>query len=244
MAQQRALKQRMPPEKIHVVGLPVSESCSAPHGDKKALRKKLGWPLDKFIVLIVGGGEGMGPIAQTAYAIDESGLDVALVIVAGRNRRLKENLERYAWENQTLIYGFTQDMPDFMRAADVLVSKAGPGTIVEALNADLPIILYTKLAGQEDGNVTFVEESGAGVFAPTTQLVVRALTRWICRPKEYKQVVENARRIARPDSARTIARAIGERLKLSPVPRSRSRKGPKADLEIIDSSKSEVQESV
>ena len=48
-------------------------------------------------------------------------------------------------------------MPDFMRASDFIVTKAGPGTIAEALNAELPIILYSKLPGQEDGNVTFVE---------------------------------------------------------------------------------------
>ena len=49
-----------------------------------------------------------------------------------------------------------------MRAADIIVTKAGPGTIAEALNANLPIILYAKLPGQEDGNVTFVESEGAG----------------------------------------------------------------------------------
>jgi 1,2-diacylglycerol 3-beta-galactosyltransferase len=159
---------------------------------------------------------------------------------------LKTNLEAHTWENQTFIYGFTQDMPDFMRAADVLVSKAGPGTIVEGLNANLPIILYTKLPGQEDGNVTFIEEAGAGVFAPTSQLVVRTLTRWVCRPNEYKRIVENARRASRPDSARTIARAIGERLQLSPIPKSRSRKEAIANtgLERLDSRGSELQEIV
>jgi 1,2-diacylglycerol 3-beta-galactosyltransferase len=106
--------------------------------------------------------------------------------------------------------------------------------------------MYAKLPGQEDGNVTFIEEGGAGVFAPTPQLVTRALTRWLCRPKEYKQIVENARRIARPDSARTIAHAIGERLKLSPISRSRSRKESKANTEIetLGSSESELQEAV
>jgi 1,2-diacylglycerol 3-beta-galactosyltransferase len=84
--------------------------------------------------------------------------------------------------------------------------------------------MYAKLPGQEDGNVTFLEDAGAGIFAPTPQLVVRALTRWICRPKEYQQIVENARRASRPDSARTIARAIGERLDINPVVKTRIRK--------------------
>jgi 1,2-diacylglycerol 3-beta-galactosyltransferase len=213
-ARQRAMSYQMSPEKLRVVGLPVADRYSAPLKDKRLLREALGWPKDKPIVLMVGGGDGMGPLGKVARAVDESGLDIGLVIVTGRNQRLKANLEKQSWENPTLIYGFTREMPDFMRAADYIVTKAGPGTIAEALNAQLPIILYSKLPGQEDGNVTFVEEEGAGVWAPKPYLVVRALTRWISRPYERARIVENCKRVARPDSARLIARAIGMKLGL------------------------------
>jgi 1,2-diacylglycerol 3-beta-galactosyltransferase len=213
-ARRRALKYNIAPEKVRVVGLPVADKYCQPLGRKSTLRKKLGWPMGKPIVLMVGGGEGMGPLAKMAQAIDTSGLDVTLVIVCGRNQRLKATLEACTWENPTLIYGFTRDMPDFMRASDFIVTKAGPGTIAEALNAELPIILYAKLPGQEDGNVTCVEEEGAGAWAPTPQDVVRTLTRWISRPEERKKVIENCRRAGRPEAARTIAHIIGDRLGL------------------------------
>lgn len=207
-ARQRAIRYHMDPARVCAVGLPVADHYCTPLGDKKARREKLGWPQDKPIVLMVGGGDGMGPLGKMAHAIDESGLDLSLVIVAGRNQQLKTNLESTPWENPTFIYGFTREMPDFMRAADFIVTKAGPGTIAEAVNAHLPIILYSKLPGQEDGNVTFVEEEQVGVWAPTPQLVVRALTRWISRPQERAAIVENCQRVARPDAARQIARAI------------------------------------
>jgi 1,2-diacylglycerol 3-beta-galactosyltransferase len=213
-ARQRALAYHMSAEKLEVVGLPVADRYCTPPGDKRALRRKLNWSVEKPIVLLVGGGEGMGPLAKTARAIDESGLDLGLVIVCGRNEKLKAALESQPWENPTFIYGFTREMPDFMRAADVIVTKAGPGTIAEALNAHLPIILYSKVPGQEDGNVTFVESEGVGVWAPKPQLVVRALTRLLSRPRERERFAENARRAARPDSARYIARVLGERLGL------------------------------
>jgi 1,2-diacylglycerol 3-beta-galactosyltransferase len=213
-ARLRALKYNMPSEKVQVVGLPVADRYCQPLGDKRILREKLGWPVDKPIVLMVGGGEGMGPLGKTAREIDASGLDLGLVIVCGRNRKLKANLEAEKWENPTLIYGFTRDMPDFMRAADFIVTKAGPGTIAEALNAQLPIILYSKLPGQEDGNVTFVQQEGAGVWAPTPPEVVRTLTRWISRPAERQKAIENCRRAGRPEAARMIAHVIGETLGL------------------------------
>jgi 1,2-diacylglycerol 3-beta-galactosyltransferase len=213
-ARKRAIKYNISPEKVQVVGLPVADKYCQPLGRKSTLRKKLGWPQSKPIVLLVGGGEGMGPLARTAQAIDCSGLDVGLVIVCGRNQRLKETLEACTWENPTRIYGFTRDMPDFMRASDFIVTKAGPGTIAEALNAQLPIILYAKLPGQEDGNVTFVEEEGAGVWAPNPNDVVRTLTRWISRPAERQKVVENCRRAGKPEAARTIAHMVGDKLEL------------------------------
>jgi 1,2-diacylglycerol 3-beta-galactosyltransferase len=213
-ARLRAIKYNMSPEKVMVVGLPVADRYCQPVGSKTALREKLGWPLDKPIVLLVGGGEGMGPLAKSAQAIDQSGLDVGLFIVCGRNQRLKASLESCEWENPTLLYGFTRDMPDFMRASDFIVTKAGPGTIAEALNAELPIILYSKLPGQEDGNVTFVEEEGAGVWAPKPQDVVRTLTRWISRPVERQKVIENCRRAGKPEAARTIAHILGAKLGL------------------------------
>jgi 1,2-diacylglycerol 3-beta-galactosyltransferase len=213
-ARKRALKYNMPPDKVQVVGLPVADRYCQPVGSRAKLREKLGWVSDKPVVLLVGGGEGMGPLAKTAQAIDQSGLDVGLVIVCGRNQRLKASLELCEWENPTTIYGFTRDMPDFMRAADFIVTKAGPGTIAEALNAELPIILYSKLPGQEDGNVTFVQEEGAGVWAPTPQDVVRTLTRWISRPAERQKVIENCRKSGKPKAARTIAHIIGEKLGL------------------------------
>ncbi len=214
-ASQRAMSYHMPPEKLEVVGLPVADRYCKPMGDKREVRKKLGWPLDKPMTLIVGGGEGMGPLARNARAIDESGLDLGLAIVCGRNKKLLDKLQGVSWENPTFIYGFTRDMPELMRAADVIVTKAGPGTIAEALNASLPIILYSKIPGQEDGNVTFVESEGAGIWAPKPQLVVRTLTRWISKPAERERVIANARRIARPDAARRIARVIGQTLSLS-----------------------------
>jgi 1,2-diacylglycerol 3-beta-galactosyltransferase len=215
MARERAIHQNhMSPRKVWVAGQPISLRHSWPGLSKPALRENFGWPQDKFTVLLVGGGDGMGPLAETARAIDESGLDVSLVIVAGRNKRLKKRLDEQAWENPAFVYGFTEDMPGFMRAADAIVTKAGPGTVAEALVAGLPIILYAKLPGQEDGNVDYVENRGVGVWAPEPLKVVRTLTRWICRPGEREQVIENCRSAARPDASRIIARAIGEKVGL------------------------------
>lgn len=196
------------PEQMEVVGLPVAERFCQPAGEKAAIRARLGWPQDRPVVLMVGGGDGMGPLEPTAKAIDTARLPAALAIVAGRNKKLKEKLEKHPWQIPTMIHGFVTDMPDFMRAADILVTKAGPGTISEAFIAGLPMILYARLPGQEDGNVGYVVSNEAGVWAPSPVKVVDALRCWLNDPAERERAATACLRLARPHASREIARLL------------------------------------
>jgi 1,2-diacylglycerol 3-beta-galactosyltransferase len=117
-------------------------------------------------------------------------------------------LEGHRWSIPTRIYGFVKEMPDFMQASDILVTKAGPGTISEAFNAGLPMILYSRLPGQEDGNVGYVTSQGAGVWAPRPDQIVTAVKNWIDHPERLNQAAGASRRLARPDAARRIARIL------------------------------------
>lgn len=211
-ARRRALEMGLDPEQLRVVGLPVAERFRQPAESKSFLRKQLGWRDDRPVVLLVGGGEGMGPLEKTALAIDTARLPVSLVIIAGRNQALQKRLEAHRWRIPVRIYGFVRQMPEFMRAADVLVTKAGPGTICEAFIAGLPIILYSRMPGQEDGNVTYVVEHGAGVWSPAPEDVVRSLRRWVYHPAEMERAAGISRRLARPDAARQIARILADQV--------------------------------
>lgn len=211
-AKDRALQFGLRPEQVRVVGLPVAARFCQPPGDRNALQAKLGWPQDRPVVILVGGGDGMGPIKKTARAIASLGLRLALVVITGRNQELKKSLEAVTWPMPTYIYGFVHEMPDFMRAADILVTKAGPGTISEAFNAGLPMILYSRLPGQEDGNVAFVVSEGAGVWAPSAELIASALSNWINHPEKREKAAAESRRLALPQAAETIADILAEQV--------------------------------
>ncbi len=213
-AEQNALKFGIDPEKIRVIGLPVADRFSHPVEDRKSLRKKLGWPEDKVIILLVGGGEGMGPLGEVSMQINDAGLDAALVVITGKNKRLKDKLDQHHWNIPTFIYGFVKNMHEFMRAADILVSKAGPGTISEALIAELPIILYHRISGQEEGNVAYVIDEGAGIWAPEIEDIIDSLKLWLDHPEKRLEAVNHAKRLARPDASRQIARLIAEKANL------------------------------
>ncbi len=207
-ARQNGISFGISQEKLKVIGLPVADRFRQKNEEPMEIRKRLGWPLDLPVILLVGGGEGMGPLEKTAHAINEAGLEAALVVITGRNRELKTRLENYDWKIPASIYGFVRTMPDFMQAANVLVTKAGPGTISEACISGLPIILYSKMPGQEDGNVDYVVSEGAGVWAPEPSQVVATLQSWIEAPELRWNAAAACRRIARPDASREIARIL------------------------------------
>lgn len=216
-AYRRALNLGISPDRMQVVGLPVADKFCQPVGERAETREKLGWPKNIPVAVLVGGGEGMGPLEDTARAINAARQPMMLVIIAGRNKKLKERLEKMEWNMPTRIYGFVQEMPDFMRAADILITKAGPGTISEAFIAGLPVILYSRLPGQEDGNVGYVVDNCAGVWAPRPEAVAEAVKCWIKYPEDRQKAAEASLRLARPYAAREIARLLAAQIGVVPV---------------------------
>jgi len=152
--------------------------------DKGALRRHLGLDPDKPVVLLMSGGQGMGPVERIAREIANQ-VDVQLVIVTGRNGQLQRRLQDMAWSIPVRVLGFVEDIHLWMAASDVLVTKAGPGTIAEALISGLPILLYGYIPGQEEGNVRFVEQHNIGLYIPDPRRLAHTLAQWLQNPEQH-----------------------------------------------------------
>jgi 1,2-diacylglycerol 3-beta-galactosyltransferase len=205
------LERGLDPDRVHMLGMPIDPKFTIPTESKEELQRKLGLTPGHPVVLLVGGGDGAGGLRSTVQAISQARLPVQLLIVTGRNTRLYAHLQRIraSLRVPARIFGFVHNMPEMMRAADVIITKAGPGTICEALACGLPIILSAYVPGQEEGNVTFVTENHAGTLPSDLGDMVNVL-RLLVKPGSelLKEQVENARRIARPDASFDIARCI------------------------------------
>jgi 1,2-diacylglycerol 3-beta-galactosyltransferase len=211
-ARKRGISLGLDPKMIVIAGQPVAERFNQPPPDVNALRARFGWRQDIPLFLLVGGGEGMGPLGETAIAIDHAALNAGLVIISGRNHKLKHQLEQHRWKKPAYIYGYIHEMPDFMAAVDGVVTKAGPGTISEAFLAGLPIIIYSRIPGQEDGNVHYVVDKGAGVWAPKPEQVVQTIRSWLDNPETLSQISYASKQLARPYASRQIARLIAAQI--------------------------------
>ncbi len=207
-AKQRGIEIGMPTGSIEVVGQPIADKFCRPPEPKKLLRQQLGWAEDQTIVLLVGGGDGMGPIYETVKAINQANLPLTMAIISGRNENLIRKFNKLEFKTEAKILGFVDNMPDLMNAADIIVTKAGPGTISEAFIAGLPIMLYSRMPGQEEGNVDYVVDKGAGVWAPTPENVVNTLRHWINHPEDRNKIAVVSKSLAKPDASKKIAKRI------------------------------------
>ncbi|HUZ85367.1 MAG TPA: glycosyltransferase [Candidatus Baltobacterales bacterium] len=167
LARKVALRRRVPSDRIKLLGLPVDLRFRPPApGEKRALRRRFGLDEKRFTVLVMGGGAGVGNLERQVRALAWEPYQWQVVVVCGRNEKLRRRLLEVRFSTPTLVLGFVDYMPDLMRACDIVVTKAGPGAIAEALATSLPLIVTGFLPGQESPNVDFVVESGIGAFAP------------------------------------------------------------------------------
>ncbi|MGC9522287.1 MAG: MGDG synthase family glycosyltransferase [Anaerolineae bacterium] len=208
-AKARALNWGVPEHRIRVVGMPTRHSFLVSMNLSKAeARARLALPGDRPIVLVAGGGEGMGPMAQVVRAVARQRPRAHLVAITGRNDALREELAQADLPVAVQIEGFVSNMEVWMRAADILVTKAGPNTLAEAFIAGLPLVLYAALPGQEEGNVDHVVENGAGLWAPLPRTAARAVVRLLDDPVTRVRMSRCSQALAHPFATEEIARTL------------------------------------
>ncbi|KAK4534107.1 hypothetical protein CDCA_CDCA01G0132 [Cyanidium caldarium] len=151
-----------------------------------------------------------------------------VVVVCGKNERLRRHLEVGMRERnpvagptrgavaassaslvtRVLVHGFVGNMGEWMAAADAIITKAGPGTIAEALTRGLPIMLSGFLPGQEEGNVPYVVDNGVGEYRRGPEAIAQGIAEWMADEERLLQMAVRARRLGRPHATYEIGREV------------------------------------
>ena len=210
---QRALSRGVPPARLHLLGHPIHPKFDDVTGSKAELRAQLKLSPDASIVMLMAGGEGGGKLLSTTLALARARMPIELVVVCGRNEHLEQKLSELAASLPTPLHvlGFTNKIPEYFRAVDLLVTKAGPGTLAEANAAQLPVVVYDYVPGQERGNADFVRHNDLGVIALKSAAgVVSAVRTLIRAPDRLATIRHNQEIVAPRHSSRRIAALIAE----------------------------------
>lgn len=191
-------------ERVIETGLPVAAGPGAGK-DRGRLRRALGLGEDSFVVVITGGAEGTGRIEAQSRALAKCGWpDLQLVAICGHNRRAERGLRRLG-SAQLLVNGFVDNMADWLRCADVVVTRAGPGTLAEATSAGAALLVTSHLPGQEDGNTELAVAAGAAVHVPRLADLTRELARLHSDPMALSAMRQASTRLGRPGAAGEVA---------------------------------------
>ena len=202
----------LPADRIHLLGLPIRPAFAQPPRPRPELRAALGMAQDEPAVLLIGGGEGIGPVEEIARrcnrALGEGGAG-QIVVVCGRNKAMQERLAALDWAIPAAINGFVDNMQEWMAACDCIVTKAGPGTIAEALICGLPIILSGFIPGQEEGNVPYVVDNGVGAYIEEPAEIAATVARWFGPQRDaLSDMSERARSLGHPQATFDIVNSI------------------------------------
>jgi 1,2-diacylglycerol 3-beta-galactosyltransferase len=207
LARKVALRRRVPADRIKLLGLPVDLRFRPPApGEKQALRRRFGLDERRFTVLVMGGAAGVGHLTQQVRVLAWEPYQWQLVVVAGRNEKLRRRLEELRFATPTLVLGFVDYMPELMRACDMVVTKAGPGAIAEALATGLPLIITGFLPGQETPNVDYVVDSGFGAYAPKDSDLLDEVRVLAEGGPTWREMSRKAEELAHPYASSDIAR--------------------------------------
>ncbi|HYW27597.1 MAG TPA: glycosyltransferase, partial [Terriglobales bacterium] len=211
-AAERAARRWVPADRVRLLGMPVDLRFRPPApGEPALIRRRLGLEEARPTVLVAGGGEGSGGLFDQVCALSAQEQPWQVIVVCGRNERLRQRLLGLRFETPTLVLGFVDDMPDLLRASDVAVGKAGPGAIAEAIATGVPLVLTSYLPGQERSNVRFVVESGVGRYAPRPARLLSAVSDLLGGdPDACRQMRARATALTRPGAAIDVATACLE----------------------------------
>ena len=145
---------------VVTTGIPVSDRFRG-KVDRKAARKKLGLRDDLPVLLVLGGGFGMGPVAEIVTALNRLETTVQVAVVCGRNADLLREVATVERKHPTHLLGFVRNMQDWMTASDLILTKPGGLTSSEALALGRPMMILNPIPGQETANSDFLLERGA-----------------------------------------------------------------------------------
>ena len=182
----------VPAKKLRLVGFPIHPRFCQPQPDRSDIRRQLGLPIDRFTVLLTSGGAGGGPLEALITELERQCPQITILAVTGRNQPLFRKLSaRKSLSENTRVYGFVDNMEQLMIAADAVITKAGPGTIMEAAALCRPLLLTGAVGLQEEGNIDFVLDAGIGHHCPSPAAVCHMVSRLAagtpgpCPPQEF-----------------------------------------------------------
>jgi len=206
---ERFIKKGVPAEKIKPFGIPIRYKF-AEQLDKTAVRKGLGLDPRVPVVLVMGGGQGLGPMKEAVKKLLGSPTPLQFIVVSGANLKLAKWLKKAARTSPKKIvhYDYANNVDELMEAAHLIVTKPGGMTTVECLAKGLPMVIINPLPGQEERNADFLLEKGIAVRVHDMMDLAEEVDLLVKSPERLESMSRAARENSKPYAADDLAKLV------------------------------------
>ena len=121
----------------------------------------------------MGGGLGLIPHAKSLFDALQAEPEVHVTVITGKNETMRRELsEEYP---DFTVLGFTDQVADHMRRADLLLTKAGGMTAFEAIHTGTPLCLLDPFLMQEEANAEYIEREGFGIVLRDKETAIQQM---------------------------------------------------------------------
>lgn len=195
-------------EKIKTLGFPVRLSF-LDQVNRKNVLGELNLNPEKFTVLFLPTSVNLRKTARIIKELSTFEDDINVVIVTGRDLKLKPKIEKLKSITPGMrVIGWTDKMHDYIKASDLVITKAGGATLMECIAATKPVIITSIIPGQEQGNAELVKKYSLGIVATQDKPEIADHVKYIQQKQEY--FTQNIGKLSNPSAALKIAEFIHE----------------------------------
>lgn len=199
------------PDRIDLTGIPVRQPFWEPP-DREAARTR--WnlsPSDPVILFMGSALGGLGGVSSACRRLVMRIPEARLVVVTGRDRRLKAKLDDFAARvgaGRMRVLGYVTDVAGLLAAADVLVSKAGGLTLSEALAVGVATVIYRPIPGHEQDNAAWLARRQAALVTGRADELADAVRELVHDPVRRGRLAAAAQALGRPRAALAVAETV------------------------------------
>lgn len=178
----------LPKEKLLPFGIPVSQRFYQPISKEEA-RKELHLDPSLPYILVAGGSMGAGNLLRFTKELARSCKKEHIIVIAGTNKSSRQKLQKTFSESNTVtILGYTDQMPLYLKACDLVFTKPGGLTSTEAAVYGTPMVHTRPIPGCETENRHFFVQNGMSVSALTPTLQIKKGLKLLRHPDRAHQM--------------------------------------------------------
>jgi len=208
-SKERFVKKGVNPDSIKAYGIPIKPKF-ATQLDRRPIAHSLGLNHDIPTILVMGGGQGLGPIKKIVKALRAIEMDIQIIVLAGTNKKIIKSLNKQAQKSDKniLVFEYAKNVDELMDLSTIIITKPGGMTTAECLAKGLPMVIINPIPGQEMRNTDFLIKKGVAIRIDKTNDVGEEVELLLRSPEKLAAMRKAAYENARPHATLDVCKLI------------------------------------